>query len=104
MDSRSWNILCWNVRGLNDREKWDPVRNKIDESEANIFCLQETKRASFDLPFIRKFAPKRFDKFDYCPSDGASGRILVCWASRFFSATTFGETPFCNQAFCHLCS
>jgi exonuclease III len=80
MDShfRYWNVLCWNVRGLNDHDKWDPIRNKIEESSANIFCLQETKRSSFDLPFIRKFAPKRFDKFDYCPSEGASGGILVC--------------------------
>lgn len=71
MDSpvRYWNVLCWNVRGLNDHDKWDPIRNKIEESSANIFCLQETKRSSFDLPFIRKFAPKRFDKFDYCPSE-----------------------------------
>lgn len=43
-----------------------------------IFCLQETKRESFDIHYIRKFAPKRFDKFDYCPSLGASGGILVC--------------------------
>jgi hypothetical protein len=42
MDNRSWNILCWNVRGLNDKDKWGPIRNKIDESEANIFCIQET--------------------------------------------------------------
>lgn len=45
MNSRAWNILCWNVRGLNDREKWDPIRNKLDESDANMFCLQETKKA-----------------------------------------------------------
>lgn len=54
MDNRSWNILCWNVRGLNDKDKWDPIRNKIDESEANLFCIKETKKASFDLHFIRK--------------------------------------------------
>lgn len=78
MNSHSWNILCWNVRGLNDRDKWDPIRNKLDESDANMFCLQETKRDNFDLQYIRKFALKKFDKFDFCPSDGASGGILVC--------------------------
>ena len=36
--SRDWNILCWNIRGLNDSDKWDP-RNKIEESSANILCL-----------------------------------------------------------------
>lgn len=87
MDNCAWNILCWNVRGLNDSEKWEPIRNKIEESSANIFCLQETKREVFDIRYIRKFAPKRFDKFDFCPSEGASGGILVCWASSYFSVT-----------------
>lgn len=45
-------------------QKWDLVRNKIDESEANLVCLQETKKENIDLQFIRKFAPKKFDKFD----------------------------------------
>ena len=53
IDYSAWNILCWNVRGLNDREKWEPIRNKIDESNANIFCLQETNNSDFDLRFIR---------------------------------------------------
>jgi hypothetical protein len=88
MDNRSWNILCWTVRCVNDKDKWEPIRNKIDESNANIFCLQETKRESFDLHFIRNFAPKRFENFDFYPSVGTSGGILVCWASNFFSLVT----------------
>jgi len=92
--ARAWNILCWNVHGLNDNEKWDPIRNKIDESNANIFCLQETKRETFDLQNVRKFAPKRFDKFDYCPSVGASGGILVCWSSSYFSVSTLEKQKF----------
>jgi hypothetical protein len=52
MVNRAWNILCWNIRGLNDKDKWDPIRNKIEESCANIFCLQETKREAIDLQFI----------------------------------------------------
>jgi hypothetical protein len=35
-------------------------------------------KESFDLQYIRKFAPKRFDLFDFCPSNGASRGILVC--------------------------
>jgi endonuclease/exonuclease/phosphatase family metal-dependent hydrolase len=94
MNSRAWNILCWNVRGLNDKDKWDPIRNKIEESHANIFCLQETKKESFDLCFIRKFAPKRFDQFDFCPSLGSSGGILVCWVSKHFSAIVIDKQSF----------
>ena len=94
MHSHAWNILCWNVRGINDSDKWDAIRNKIDESSANIFCLQETKREAFDLQYTKKFAPKRFDKVDYCPSMGASGGILVCWASSYFSASVLEKHHF----------
>jgi exonuclease III len=94
MANRSWNILCWNVRGINDKFKWEAIRNKIDECSANIFCLQETKRESFDLFFIRKFAPKRFDRFEFCPYVGASGGILVCWASSHFSGSIIEKQPF----------
>jgi exonuclease III len=73
INSRAWNVLCWNVRGINDKEKWNSIRNKIEESGANIFCLQETKREAFDIQYVRKFAPKCFDKFDYCPSLGGIG-------------------------------
>jgi exonuclease III len=71
--NRSWNILCWNVRGLNDKDKWSLLRNKIEESGANIFCFQETKRDLIDIRFLKNFAPKRFDNFEFCPSSGASG-------------------------------
>jgi exonuclease III len=94
MTYRAWNVLCWNIHGLNDRDKWNSIRNKIEESCANIFCLQETKREDIDLQFIRNFAPKRFDNFDFSPSVGASGGILVCWASNHFSSSTVEKHPF----------
>lgn len=74
---RNWNVLCWNVRGLNSDDKWLAIRNKIEESGCAVFCLQETKRSSFDHSYIKKFAPKHFDKFAFSPSVGASGGILV---------------------------
>ncbi len=52
-----------------------------------FFCLQETKRSSFDHSYIKKFAPKRFDKFAFSPSVGASGGILVGWNSSVFGGS-----------------
>ena len=49
---KSWNILCWNVRGLNSDEKWTSIKDKISESKCDIICLQETKKEFIDLPFI----------------------------------------------------
>lgn len=80
--NRSWNILCWNVWGLNAAEKWPSVRNKIEESNCEIF-FQETKKETFDSSFIRNFAPRRFDEFIYAPSGG----ILVCWNGSIFDGS-----------------
>ena len=82
-----WKVLDWNVRGLNDKDKRLLVYNKIEESQCAIICLQETKRESFDHSFIRTFCPKRFDRFVFSPSVGASGGIIVLWNSAIFEGT-----------------
>jgi exonuclease III len=92
--NRSWNILCWNVRGINATKKWPVIRNKIDESSCEIFCFQETKKDCFDSAFIRNFAPKKFDKFIYAPSVGASGGILVGWNGSLFDGLVIETQPF----------
>ena len=79
-----WKVLDWNVRGLNDKDKRLLVHNKIDESQCAIICLQETKCESFDHSFIRTFCPKRFDRFVFSPSVGASGGIIVLWNNAIF--------------------
>jgi exonuclease III len=92
--NRLWFILSWNIRGINRTEKWPLIRNKIEESNASIICFQETKRGDFDLSFIRKFAPRRFDNFAFVPSDGASGGLLVLWASNLFSGQVILQESF----------
>ena len=91
---RNWNILYWNIRGINGEDKWDAVRKKIEESACSIVCIQETKRENFDSRYIRKFALRRFDKYDYIPSVGASGGILVLWNSSVFSGITKEKQAF----------
>jgi len=71
--------MCWHIRGLNDSDKCDPIRDMIKESSANIFCLQETKKENFDLLFsFVSLLLSVLIKFDFCPSEGASRGILVC--------------------------
>jgi exonuclease III len=77
--NRSWNVLNWNVRWLNSEDKKKAVREKIEESGCSVFCLQETKMQNVDYSFIRKIALKRFSKFSFVPSLGASGGILMGW-------------------------
>lgn len=53
----------------------------------HFFCLQETKREHFDLSYFKNFAPPKSDNFEYLPSVGSSGGILVIWKGlRFLGA------------------
>jgi len=83
--NRDWSFLNWNIRGINSVDKCNAVKEKIEESACSIFCIQETKRSNFDHSYIKKLAPKRFNKFAFSPSDGASGGILIGWISSIFS-------------------
>ena len=83
--NRSWNILNWNVRGINSTARWNDIRRKIDESACNIITLQETKRELFDTSYIRKFCPKNISKFEFLPSIGASGGLLIAWNDNLFT-------------------
>jgi exonuclease III len=77
--NRNWNILNWNVRGLSSADKCNAIRAKINESSCTIFCIQETKFQHFEPSAIRKFAPKRFNKFTFFPSEGASRGLFIAW-------------------------
>jgi exonuclease III len=74
---RNWNNLNWNIRGLNDEGKCRAIRQKIEESYWEIFCIQETKMEIISPYFFKKLGPKRFSKFVYNPSRGAFGGILL---------------------------
>ena len=83
--NRNWNILNWNIKGINSEDKCSAVKEKIEECACSIYCIQETKRDRFDHSFIKKLAPKRFNKFAFSPSTGTSGGILLGWNNSVFS-------------------
>ena len=90
----NWNILCWNVRGLNSEPKLLALSNAIASSGCAIICLQETKKPTIDNMFIKSCCPKRFDKFAYIPSNGASGGIVTIWNSAIFTGSVIMEEDF----------
>lgn len=69
---------------MNSKEKWLALSNTINETCCEIICLQETKREHIDSNLVRKFCPKRINKFDYHPFNGASGGLLVAWNITLF--------------------
>jgi exonuclease III len=91
---KSWNVLNWNIRGINSKDKCNAIRQKLDESNCVVYCIQETKREQFDHPYIRRFAPKRFDQFAYSTSQGNSGGILIGRNSSIFSGQVLHNLKF----------
>jgi exonuclease III len=97
MDStshRSWNVLNWNIRGLNADDKQTAIRNKIEESDCSIFYIQETKMSNIDMTMFKKMAPKRFKQFTFVPSCGASGGILIGWNASIFTGQVLSSSNF----------
>jgi hypothetical protein len=70
------------------------MRNKVDESGCSIICIQEMKKCHFDNSFIRKFFPHPLDKFEFIPSLGASGGLLIIWNSSIFSGQVLHHEKF----------
>jgi len=104
---RDWKVLTWNVRGNNFSWKWDAVKNKVIVAQCDIVCLQETKKESFDSAFLKKILPSTFDEFDFIPSVGAAGGILIVWKSNLFSAVRTSHNAFSlTMEFCskHNCT
>lgn len=94
---RSWNVLCWNVRGINAVEKHDAVRVRILEGDCSVVCLQETKLPSFDLAYVKKFVPQRLDHFAFVPASrvaGNSGGLLTIWDGVLFTGSVVEALPF----------
>ena len=66
-NNRSWNILNWNIRGINEEDKCKAVKEKIEESVAVVYCIQETKRTSFDPFFVKKICSPTFQQIRLLP-------------------------------------
>jgi exonuclease III len=90
---RNWNVLCWNIRGINATNKLTAQRSKIKESNCDIICIQETKRETFDQAYLRNLCPSQFDCFDYIPSLGLSGGMITIWKGSKFN----GQVVFQNE-------
>lgn len=85
--NKFWNVLCWNIRGMNSNEKCIALKNAIHVSGCAVICLQETKLSSCNMSFIHSICPKCFHQFLFDPSDRASGGILTVWNSSVFSGS-----------------
>ena len=61
---------------------------------ALFFVYRKQKKHDFDSGFIRNFAPRRFNKYDFVPSVGASRGILLAWNSSVFYGIVLDKQRF----------
>jgi len=92
---RNWNVLSWNVRGINASWKWNAVKDKIMQSSCDIVCLQETNKDVFYSQFLKHICLNSLDAFEFLPSNGASRGILVAWNGSLFSSNKIFSNDYC---------
>ena len=76
----TFSCFVWNVRGLNDRARRSVVRSLLAAHRPSLVCLQETKISDRVADFAIEILGTTF-QYDFVPSVGASGGILLAWAS-----------------------
>ena len=94
MSAKNCNIICWNVRGLNDGAKRATVRNQILSTGATLVCLQETKITAWNQTLLTETVGADMANNAVClPSIGAFGGILIAASERFFRIQQTSLTP-----------
>jgi exonuclease III len=81
------DIICWNVRGLNDQAPKDTVHATLAQTTCHISCLQETKLDFIDHQTAGYIGGFRLRSFAHRPATGTRGGILLLWDEDHVSIT-----------------
>ena len=77
-------LLSWNVRGANNPNKRNIIRNFIRSQRVDLVCLQETKIQEMSLAVARSLGAGRMAEWRVVKAEGSAGGILVFWNIRKF--------------------
>ena len=75
-------IFSWNVRGANNPDKKNVIRNFIRSQRVDLVFLQETKIQGMSLADARSFGVGRLAEWKVVEAEGIAGGILVSWDKR----------------------
>ena len=70
-------LFSWNVRGANNSNKRNVIRNFIRSQRVDLVCLQETKLQEMSLVDARSFGVGRLAEWRVVEAEGTAGGILV---------------------------
>ncbi|CAM0870529.1 unnamed protein product [Alopecurus aequalis] len=87
MNRVSFDICCWNPRGLGNSDKCSVVQADLVSAHPSIVALQETKIVDMSAPKASSFPPSNLRAFDFINATGSLGGILSAWDENLFSQT-----------------
>ena len=91
-------LFSWNVRGANNPNKRNVIRNFIRSQRVDLVCLQETKLQKLSSADARSFGVGRLAEWRVVEADGTAGGILVFWDTRKLELVEGRNRPF----FCYM--
>ena len=78
-------IISWNVRGVNDSDKRNVIKNLIRSNRADLVCLPETKVQEMKIDMVRSLGMGRFLSWTALNTEGSARGILLFWDKRRIS-------------------
>ena len=75
-------LLSWNVRGANNLNKRNVIRNFIRSQRVDLVCLQETKLQNLSSADARSLGVGRLADWRVVEAEGSAGGVLVFWDTR----------------------
>jgi exonuclease III len=85
MAQHNYQLLNWNVRGLNDGARKDAVSEIVKDTRSTIVCLQETKLQLVDQNVVRRTLGSKFaNSYATLPAEQTRGGILLAVNEDFF--------------------
>lgn len=75
-------IVSWNVRGLNEADKYFQIKNLLHEWKRCIVCFQKTKLKYIPRNIVRSLWSCTYVGWAYLVSNGVSGGVLEMWYRR----------------------
>ena len=75
-------LFSWNVRGVNNPNKRNVIRNFIRSQRVDLVCLQETKIQELSPVVARSLGVGRMAAWRAVEAEGTTRGILVFWDTR----------------------